>query len=74
MPSLTLGYTDEDGIARTNVLLATNTGNTTATKVNQWDLIRTNTSTAVTITSAGYASNTANTMTYRLICTVEQLS
>lgn len=72
-PSLTLGYTDAGGIARTLVIFATSGANTTATSAQFTANIYTNGSTAVTITSAGYASNPATTMQYDMAVTAEQL-
>ena len=71
LPSLTLGYTDVGGIARTVQMLATSGTNTTAVYETASELIYTDGSTPVTITSASYASNTAAQMTYYLIATAE---
>jgi hypothetical protein len=72
-PSLTLGWTDAGGIARTKILVATSATNTTAVESDGVTVITTNTSTAVTVTSASYASNTPATMTYALTITTEVL-
>jgi hypothetical protein len=72
-PSLTLGWTDVGGIARTKTLVATSATNTTAVESDGVAVITTNTSTAVTVTSASYASNTPATMTYALSVTTEVL-
>lgn len=73
LPSLTLGWTDSGGIARTAIMLPTSTTNTTAVYETATQLIYANTATNVTVTSAGYASNTAAQMTYQLMVTVEAL-
>lgn len=73
LPSLTLGWTDAGGIARTLVLLATSSTNTTAVYESGTTLIHTNSSTVVTVTSASYASDTAAQMAYDLVVTVEIL-
>jgi len=72
-PSLTLGWTDVGGIARTKTLVATSSTNTTAVESDGVAVITTNTSTGVTLTSASYASNTPATMTYALSVTCEVL-
>jgi len=72
-PSLTLAWSDPGGIARTKVLVATSTTNTTAVESDGDAIIYTNNSSPVTITSASYASNTPSTMTYALAVVVEQL-
>ncbi len=72
-PSLTLGWTDVGGIARTQPLVATSTTNTTAVTSEGSTTIYTNTSTPVTVTSASYASGTPATMTYALVVTTEVL-
>ncbi len=73
-PSLTLGWTDVGGIARTKTLVSTSATNTTAVESDGDVTIYTNASTPVTITSAGYASGTAGTMTYALVVSLEQIS
>jgi hypothetical protein len=73
LPSVTLSWTDESGISRTNTMIATSTTNTTAVYFTATVLIQTNSSTAVQVTSAGYASNTASQMQYSLVTTVEIL-
>lgn len=73
VPSLTLGYTDVGGIARTLQMIATSSGNTTTYYATSSALIYTNTSTVVTVTSTGYASGTPAVMTYSLVVTVEVL-
>jgi hypothetical protein len=73
MPSLTLGWSDPGGIARTKILVATSTTNTTAVEIDGDAVIYTNNSSPVTITSASYASNTPSTMTYALAIVIEQL-
>lgn len=73
-PSLTLGYTDAGGIARTVQLIATNSGNTTAGVVSSGVYyIYAQAGTAITITSAGYASSGATPMQYALAVSTEQL-
>jgi hypothetical protein len=54
-------------------MIATSTTNTTAVYFTATVLIQTNSSTAVQVTSAGYASNTASQMQYSLVTTVEIL-
>jgi hypothetical protein len=72
-PSLTLGWTDVGGIARTQQLVATSVTNTTAV-ISQGDtIIYTNGATIVTVTSAGYTSNTAAQMTYALAIIAETI-
>jgi len=73
MPSLTLSWTDAGGIARTAVLVATSTTNTTAVTTPFSIVIHTNGSN-VTVTSAGYASSGATSMQYSLGYAVEQLA
>jgi hypothetical protein len=72
-PSLTLGYTDAGGIARTVILVATSAVNTTAVLGQGTEIIYIDTepNSKVTITSAGYASNPASAMTYCLCATAE---
>jgi len=73
-PSLTLGWTDVGGIARTYTLVTSDSNNTT-NDIQFFDVtIYTNTSTAVTVTSASYASNTAAQMQYALAVNLEQLN
>jgi hypothetical protein len=71
-PSLTLGYTDAGGIARTLVLVATGSGTTTATITSFSTTIYVN-ATNVTVTSAGYASTGVTSLEYALAFAVEQL-
>ena len=73
MPSLTLAWTDAAGISRTKTLVATSTANSTSTESDGVAVIYTNGSTAVTITSASYASSGATAMKYDLSVTAEQL-
>lgn len=73
LPSLTLGYTDEGGIARTIAMTATSATNTTAVFKTATELIYTDNSTPVTVTSASYASDTAAQMRYDLFVAVEIL-
>ena len=73
-PSLTLGYTDAGGIARTLVLVTSDSSNLTTSAPQQGTVeIFTNGSTAVTITSTGYASSGATAMQYVLAVTAEAL-
>jgi hypothetical protein len=71
-PSLTLGWTDVGSIARTKTLVATSAVNTTAVESDGSAIIYTNNATAVTVTSASYASSAAG-MTYSLAITAELL-
>jgi hypothetical protein len=71
-PSLTLAWTDVGGISRTATLVSTSTTNTTAVESHGSITIYTNGSTAVTVTSASYASNTPATMTYALALVAEE--
>jgi hypothetical protein len=72
-PSGTLGYTDAGGIARTLTLFASSAANATGTIVGQGCTpIYTNTSTAVTFTSASYASSGGTVMQYELMLSVSQ--
>ena len=72
-PSLTVGWTDVGGIARTNAVITT--GSTNATTVYNFGsiVVYTNASTAVTVTSAGYTSVGATPMQYALAVTTEVL-
>ncbi len=72
-PSLTLGWTDVGGIARTKTLVATSTTNTTAVESDGTAVVYTNSSTPVTITSASYASSGATSMEYTLALTVQAM-
>lgn len=73
MPSLVLGWTDAAGIARTKTIVATSAANTTATESDGAAIIYTNGSTAVTVTSASYASSGGTPMKYDISVTAEQL-
>lgn len=73
MPSLTLGYTDAGGIARTVTLVATSTSNATTVITTGTQVIYSVGGTAITITSASYASSGATPMQYALAVTIEQL-
>jgi hypothetical protein len=72
-PSLTLGWTDPGGVARTKQIVSTSTANTTSVEVDGTTIIYTNGSTAVTITSSGYTSVGGTAMTYALAVTAEAL-
>jgi hypothetical protein len=72
-PSLTLSWTDVGGIARTQTLVATSATNTTAVTSNGEAYVYSNSSTAIQVTSASYASGTPNTMTFSLALTCEKL-
>jgi hypothetical protein len=73
-PSLTLSYTDAGGVARTLVLVTSDSSNLTTSAPQQGNVhIYTNGSTAVTITSSGYASSGATAMQYVLAVTAEAL-
>jgi hypothetical protein len=73
MPSLTLGWSDPGGIARTKTLVPTDSTNVTTAEYDGDAIIYTNGSTPVTVTSTGYASNTPATMTYALAVVIEEL-
>lgn len=74
MPSATIGWTDADsGVAQTAVLLATQNGNTTGTKVSGEIIINPKSGVAVTVTGASYASNTGGAMKYSMYVAVEAL-
>ena len=71
-PSLTLGWTDAGGIARTAVLAGTSAANNPNTDIASGSgVILTNGSTPVTVTSASYASSGATPMQYALAVSVE---
>lgn len=72
-PSLTLGWTDVGGVARTKMLVSADSTNTTAVESDGVVVLTTDGSTVVTVTSAGYASNTAAQMAYALTVTTEVL-
>ena len=72
-PSLTLGWTDAAGVGRTKVLVATSATNTTAVESDGVVTVYTQGTTAITITSASYASSGAQAMEYVLAVTIEQL-
>jgi hypothetical protein len=71
-PSLTLGFTDSQSVARTYQLIATSTTNNTGVFGEVSYIFDTNGATAITLTSASYASS-GTTMTYTLLYTLEQL-
>jgi len=71
MPSLTLGWTDAGGIARTKQLVATSTSNATTVESDGYVTIYTNNVTPVTIISASYASSGATPMQYALAVIAE---
>lgn len=71
-PSLTLGWTDAGGIARTLVLVATSTTNAT-TVITPFSTVIYVNGTNVTLTSASYASSGGTPMQYALAYSVEQL-
>jgi hypothetical protein len=71
-PSLTLGWTDAGGIARTGVLAGTSAANNPNLVIASGSgVIFTNGSTPVTVTSASYASSGATPMQYALAVSVE---
>ncbi len=72
-PSLTLGWTDSSGQARTITLITTSAANTVNVQQNAVVCIATNSSTPVTITSASYASSGGTAMEYMLAVSVEAL-
>lgn len=73
MPSITIGWTDSQGVARTETIVSTSGANTTGTAGWSNFMFDTNGSTAVTLTSASYASSGATSMEYTLIAALEQL-
>lgn len=73
MPSITIGWTDAGGTARTKALIATSAGNTTTYQVDADMRVYTNGSTAVTLTCAGYASSGGTALAYCLGITAEQM-
>lgn len=76
LPSLAVTFTDKAGVARSVPLWGTQTGiNSDAylTATTQSIVIATNASTAVQITSAGYAAGSGAALGYYLAVTVEQL-
>jgi hypothetical protein len=64
VPSFTVGWTDVGGIARTNALIASSSGNVTTYMAQGTLTVYTNTSTAVTVTSASYASSGGTALNY----------
>ena len=73
LPSLTVGWTDAGGVARTYTLLASTSTSATTDYVQGTLVIYTNNSTAVTITSAAYAAGSGTALTYSLSVTAEAL-
>jgi len=73
-PSLTLGYTDAGGIARTITLVSTSTTNTTAVVTNFGATIHASSAAAITLTSASYASSGVTSMQYSLGYTLERMA
>jgi len=73
-PSLTLGWTDADNVARTKTLVATSATNTTAVESDGVAVIFPKAGVAVTVTSASYANGGgANQMTYDIAIVAEIL-
>jgi hypothetical protein len=75
-PSLTIGWTDPGGVARTATVVSTYSGNVTTNGSAQASgvfCVFTNASTPVTITSASYASSGATPMQYCLSVVTEVL-
>jgi len=72
-PSLTLSWTDAGSVVRTATLVASNTTNATTNLVSGVQIIYTNGSTAVKVTSASYGSVGTTTMAYSLGVTAVQL-
>lgn len=73
LPSLTIGYTDRAGIARTFAMWTTTSTSANSTFVQNSVLIETNGSTAITATSAGYAAGSGTALSYDLMIAVEQM-
>jgi len=73
-PSLTLSWTDPGSVARTVTLVSTSSTNATSVQTFFSNTIMTNGSTAVTITSASYASSGTTSMAYELAVILEQLN
>ena len=73
LPSLTVGWTDAAGVARTEVLLASTSTSASTTLVQSTTLVHTNGSTAVTVTSASYAAGSGTALQYEIAVTCEQL-
>ena len=71
-PSLTLSWKDAGGISRTQALVSTSTTNSTNTITTFDYTFHADSSAAITITSAGYASTGATSMRYSLGYTLEQ--
>src|SRR5208282_2682551 len=72
-PSLTLGYTDAGGVARTAALVATSATNTTGVLGSGTATIYAGAGVPITITSASYASSGGTSMAYELAVTLELL-
>ena len=73
MPSLTVGWTDVGGIARTFTLLAQTITSATSDYVQGSLKIYTDNATAVTVTSASYAAGSGTALTYSLAITAETM-
>jgi hypothetical protein len=74
LPSNTIGWTDPtSSVAQTFAATATNSGNSTHTWVGNQVTVYAKASTAITLTQAGYASNTSGTMHFTIAATVEAL-
>ena len=73
LPSLTVGWTDIGGIARTAVILASTSTSASSTYVFGSLDIYTNGSTAVTITGASYAAGSGTALAYNLAVVAEVL-
>ena len=73
LPSLTIGWTDQNsGVAQTLVLTPTNSGNLTTTYQQATGFISTNTS-AITYSTASFASSGGTSMQYALHIRVEKV-
>lgn len=73
LPSLTVGWTDAGGVARTYILLATAATSANTTLAVGSVIIYTNGSTAVTVTSASYAAGSGTALAYDLAIVAERI-
>lgn len=74
LPSLTLSYKDAGGITRTVTLVATSAANATSVITNFALEFHADSSAAITLTSASYASSGATSMRYSLGYTLTQVA
>jgi hypothetical protein len=73
LPSLTVGWTDPASVARTLALYATASSSANTTLSQACVVIHTNGSTAITVTSAGYAAGSGTALAYELAVSLEEI-